>query len=235
MGVKLKKLGDVFGQATAGGYQGHVRHDRVSEGAHEAEPAANRVMTYLLAHYPPTWGRRKGVNSLRGLLTLICNYLLTGAATRGKGGYLKNMSLFMYKSKLSSVQADVVQEYFGAKILTRYPARRNQVRDLLLQETNRVPNEDVFDGAVLQGNPVLVQPWVQDVLAGVDDDMFEAMKNPWSNELAPENVGGKHAAIMEMRDISAYGILGLNLTLTDTAGIVNYLTQVYRLNKQWSK
>jgi hypothetical protein len=133
------------------------------------------------------------------------------------------------------VQADVVQEYFGAKILTRYPARRNQVRDLLLQETNRVPNEDVFDGAVLQGNPVLVQPWVQDVLAGVDDDMFEAMKNPWSNELAPENVGGKHAAIMEMRDISAYGILGLNLTLTDTAGIVNYLTQVYRLNKQWSK
>jgi hypothetical protein len=63
--------------------------------------------------------------------------------------------------------------------------------------------------------------WVDEVLAGLEDSMFEAMKNPWSNEITPENVGGNKGAIVEMRDISAYGIHAGYQDLTDTNGIVD--------------
>lgn len=227
MGIKLKKVGAVLGQARTGGFPGQTRYERVASGAHQAAPMADRVMTYLLAQYPPTWSREKGINSLRGLLTLICNYLLSGAAT-GTQGYIKNRTVFMYKSKLSSVRNDVVQEYYGGKILNN-AGRQAQVRNRLLHETHRNATDEVFNGVGVE-----CRDWIDEVLAGQNDTLFETMKNPWSQEIVPENVGGKKAAIMEMRDITEYGILGV-LDLSNVDGIVQYLRQVYRLNRQWSK
>jgi hypothetical protein len=244
MGIRLDKIADVFSSATAGGHAGHVRHDRVSEGAHRGGPVADTIMTQLKENYPPTWRRKGGIKSLQGLITLICNYILSGAATEGKGGYNKNRSLFMYKSKLSSVRNDVIGEYYGGKILNRGAPRRTDLKNRILAETQRAANDEVFSGARYKvdpdddkdpGVPVLTGDWIDEVLSGTDDKIFDALKNPWSNEINPENVGGKKAAVMEMRDISAFGIWGFNLQLSDTDDIVDYLASVYGLNKRWSK
>ncbi len=244
MGIKLSKIAEVFGQAKAGGHAGHVRHDRVSEGAHRGGPVANTIMTQLKANYPPTWLRNGGVKSLQGLLTLICNYILSGAATENKGGYVKNRSLFMYKSMLSTVRNTIIGEYYGGKILNRGGARRLDIKNRILAETHRGVNDEVFDGARYRvdpndntdpGTPVLTGDWLDEILTGTDDKIFKALKNPWSNEIAPEDVGGDKAAVMEMRDIAAFGIWGFNLKLSDTDDIVNYLASVYSLNKRWSR
>ncbi|MBN9391523.1 MAG: hypothetical protein J0I20_26055 [Chloroflexi bacterium] len=236
MGVKLSNVGAIFNEAKAGGFEGHVRHDRVSEGAHEAEPAATAILNQITTQFPPGVGKSTGKDNLKGLLTLICNYLLTGEALRGKGGYLKNQSLFMYKSKLSSVRNDIISQAYPEKILGRYGPRRITVRNLIMAQTNRAAGEDVMDGAEYpEGTPVDVQDWLDEVLDGTDDKMFMAMKNPWSNELGPENVSKKKGAIMEMRDISAYDTGGLNLSLNNIGEVVDYLTRVYALNRRWSK
>jgi hypothetical protein len=236
MGVKLSNIGDIFNEAKAGGYAGHVRHDRVSEGAHQAEPVADAIMNDITTQFPPGLGKSGGKDNLKGLLILICNYLLTGDALRGKGGYLKNQSLFMYKSKLSSVRNDIISEAYPEKILGRYGPRRATVRNLIMNHTGRPGDEDVMDGAEYpQGTPVDVRPWLDEVLDGTDDRMFMAMKNPWSNELGPENVSKKKGAIMEMRDISAYNTNGLNLSMNNLGAVVDFLAEVYALNRKWSK
>ncbi|MFN2506777.1 MAG: hypothetical protein ABR540_21625 [Acidimicrobiales bacterium] len=47
--------------------------------------------------------------------------------------------------------------------------------------------------------------------------------------------GGKRGAIMEMRDISAYGHLGLNADLAHVDTLVDHLLQIYKMNKDWSE
>ena len=65
------------------------------------------------------------------------------------------------------------------------------------------------------------------------DLVFLGMKNPWSNEIGPENVRGGSAAIMEMRDTSDFGMSALGIAgPNDTANIINYLALIYMTNKR---
>ncbi|MBU3031432.1 hypothetical protein [Paracoccus marinaquae] len=237
MGIKLSAIGNIFANETqAGGFAGHVRHDRIAQGAQPAEATANQIMADIHAAYPKRRHRsRSGYRDMQGLMVLICNYLLTGAANAGRGGYRKNFTTMMYKSMLSSVRNSIIGKSYPASMLGN-PGRRANIANFVLNRCGRAPGDEVFDGITFGTAPVYAGAWVNSVLAGGTDLVFLAMKNPWSNEIAPENIHGDRGAVMEMRDtsdfgIGAHGIAGLN----DTANIVAYLTQLYQLNKQWSR
>ncbi len=237
MGIKLKKIGSILANETqAGGYPGHVRHDRVSLGAQPANATANTIMNDVHAMYPMNFHtKRSGWGEMQGLIVLLCNYLLTGAANAGRGGYRKNFTTMMYKSMLSSVRNDIIGKTYPGEMLTD-PARRTNIRNMILHQTNVAVGDEVFDGIEFNGNPVYAGAWINSVLAGGTDLVFLAMKNPWSNEIGPENVHGKSAAVMEMRDTSDFGMSAMGIAgLNDTANIINYLTQVYLRNKGWSR
>lgn len=237
MGVKLSKIGGILANETqAGGFPGHVRHDRISLGAQPANATANTIMNDVHAAYPMRFHtKRAGYREMQGLMVLLCNYLLTGRANAGRGGYRKNFTTMMYKTMLSSVRNDIIDRTYPDAMLSN-PGRRGNIVNMVLNRTGVAAGDEVFDGIEFNGNPVLAGAWLNSVLAGGTDLVFLAMKNPWSNEIGPENVHGKSAAVMEMRDTSDFGMSALGIAgLNDTANIINYLTQVYLRNKRWSR
>lgn len=237
MGIQLGKVNTAFQNTDAGrNWAGTTKHSRVAEGAHKAGPAADKIINKLKAKFPPTNNRDAGVDNLRGFLTLVLNYLLSGKAT-GTAGYIKNRSTFMYKSKLSSVRNQIIGEYYAGKILSRYPKRRQALRNMLLSESGLRRNDEVYKGATFPSdskNLVRAGVWLDEVLAGTEDRLFEAMRNPWSNEIAPEDVHGERGAVMEMRDFKENQINTDNISLAQPDDVVNVLLQVYRLNRQWA-
>jgi hypothetical protein len=237
MGIKLRKIGRILEQDTQpGGFPGMVRHDRVALGAQPSNATADLIMGDIHAQYPKKFHtHRKGYHELQGLMVLVCNYILTGAANAGRGGYLKNHTALMYKTMLSSVRNDIIGKSYVAAMLGTH-ARRNAIRGFILNRTGRAAGDEVFPGLIFNGNPVLVAPWINSILSGGTDLVFLGMKNPWSNEIGPENVRGRNAAILEMRDTSDFGISALGIAgLHDTANIVDYLAQVYITNKRFAK
>lgn len=237
MGIKLSAVGRIFRDEThASGFHGHVRHDRVAQGAQPADARADLIMADIQDLYPkfaPTL--RQGYREMQGLMVLICNYLLSGAANAGRGGYAKNHTSMMYKSMLSSVRNAIIGKSYPASMLAN-PVRRAQIVQIVLNRCERGPHDEVFEWLRFGLAPIFAGPWVNAVLSGGTDLVFLAMKNPWSNEIAPEAIHGDAGAVMEMRDtsdfgIGAHGIAGLH----DTANIVDYLASLYGLNKRWSK
>jgi Domain of unknown function (DUF4157) len=237
MGIKLSKIGNILENEThANSFPGMVRHDRVVLGAQQANATANQIMADIHTQYPMNFHTaRKGYKRLQGLMVLICNYILTGAANAGKGGYFKNHTALMYKTMLSSVRNDIIGTSYVQEMLGN-PGRRAVIRGFIENRTGRTAADEVFPGAVFGGNPILVGQWLNSVLAGGVDLVFLSMKNPWSNEIGPENVRRSNAAIMEMRDTSDFGMPHLVIAgLHDTAGIVDYLARVYNTNKRYAK
>ena len=241
MGIKLNKVSQALGNTTPGqNWAGTTKHSRVVEGAHKAGPAAQSIVTKLQKMYPATNNRDAGVDTLRGYLTLVLNYLLSGKAT-GTAGYIKNRSVFMYKSKLSSVRDSIIGDYYAQKILARYPRRRKTLRNMLLKKAGLRSGDEVYKGAEFPagtedapGPKVTAGTWVDEVLAGTEDRLFEAMKNPWSNEIGPEPIHGEKGAVMEMRDFKENQINNDNLSLQNPDGVVDVLLAVYRQNRQWA-
>ncbi len=237
MGIKLKNIGRIFEAETlAGGFPGQVRHNRIAQGAQLANNMANDIMDDIHALYPQWHHRQKsGYKELQGLMVLICNYILAGAANAGLGGYAKNHTTMMYKTMLSSVRNDIVHKTYPNFMLGD-AAKRPNIITCILNRTNRLAGDEVFQGTTFHNNPILTGAWLNSILAGGMDLVFMANKNPWSNEIGPENVHGKKAAVMEMRDtmdfnLSPLGINGLN----DTANIIDYLALVYLQNRQWAR
>ncbi|GLR17011.1 eCIS core domain-containing protein [Portibacter lacus] len=236
MGVKLKNIGNIFQNETvATGYLGHVRHDRVSHGTHQAQPTANLIMTDIHAAYPKRVHTiRQGYQDLKGLIVLICNYILAGSVNQGRGGYRKNHTSVMYKSKLSSVRNNIINKSYPAFILDDSNAKRTAVRNIILNRCNRTAADEVFQGITYNNNNILSGHWIDSILNGATDWVFEAMKNPWSAEIAPEDVKGSSGFVMEMRDSGDFNMSNLGLNgLNDTNTLVDYLARIYMKNKEW--
>ena len=236
MGIKLSKIGSILENDTqANSYPGFVRHDKVALGAQPSNAVADQIMDDIHAQYPMKFHTaREGYKRLQGLMVLICNYILTGAANAGRGGYFKNHTALLYKTMLSSVRNDIIGTSYVQAMLGN-AGRRAAIQGFIENRTGRTAADEVFPGALFSGAPILVGQWLNSVLAGGVDLVFLSMKNPWSNEIGPENVRGSNAAIMEMRDPSDFGMLALFAGLHDTATIIDYLAGIYNTNKRFAK
>jgi hypothetical protein len=237
MGIKLSKIGSILENDTqANSYPGFVRHDRVALGAQPSNAVADQIMDDIHAQYPMKFHTaREGYKRLQGLMVLICNYILTGAANAGRGGYFKNHTALLYKTMLSSVRNDIIGTSYVQAMLGN-AGRRVAIQGFIENRTGRTAGDEVFPGAVFGGNPILVGQRLNSVLAGGVDQVFLSMKNPWSNEIGPENVRGSNATIMEMRDTSDFGMSALGIAgLHDTTTIIDYLAGIYRTNKRFAK
>ena len=93
--------------------------------------------------------------------------------------------MFFYKSKLS----DVFTGLNTAEVKT--------YKDALLH-VNRVAAS-----AKIAGGSIVAADWLDEVLGGTQDRVFEGLKNPYSNALGPERIGPhaheKTAVVMEKR------------------------------------
>ena len=117
-------------------------------------------------------------------MTLLSQYLLSTHYSVGFGWGKNKVGMFFYKSKLSDV-------FNGLD-----PSEVKRYKDVLLK-VNRVAPTAVITGGIPAGD------WLDEVLGGKDDRVFEVLKNPYSNPLGPEPIGAKGdqktAVVMEKR------------------------------------
>jgi hypothetical protein len=213
---------------------GSVSAYNATELAKEAPGKALRVMQELLAIVPPDY--EDGVYELKGLVTLMMNYLTAGNDDEiAKVIYMKNRPAnVFYKSKLSVVRNNLLNTYYGNLVLSN-PQHRATLRALLLIVSERNVGDPLFKADPSPVNPqgvastVTVINWITEVLSGVDDRIFDEMKNPWSNPIAPD---ANDEVVIELRKVG-YNLTHHNFTLEDfNGGLLDYMKKVYLANKQ---
>ncbi len=120
-----------------------------------------------------------------GAMTLISQYLLAThyAPALGYGWGKNKVGMFFYKSKLSSLFSLSGSELAGYKNA--------------LLTVNRANSTAKIAGTITAG------VWLDEVLAGTNDRVFEGLKNPYSSALGPEQIGPpsaeKLAVVVEKR------------------------------------
>ena len=200
--------------------------------AKAAPAAAMRVMQQLVAAIPPT--AHDGVDEVRGLITLMANYLAAGNDDAiARVIYMKNRPAnVFYKSKLSEVRNNLVGTTYGNQVFNTAPGRA-ALRVLLLTETGRVSGQPLFK-ADPNPNPqgvasaVTVGTWLNEVLDGTDDQIFDQMKNPWANEIHPD---ANDEVVIELRK-QGFNLTHANFTLEDFgSGLLSYMKKVFVANK----
>jgi len=202
--------------------------------AKEAPAKALKVMQGLIGAIPP--GTQNGVPELKGLVTLMMNYLTAGNDNDiAKVIYMKNRPAnVFYKSKLSDVRNNLLTTVYGNLILND-ANNRAALRTLLLLESGRTSGDPLFKADPSPINPqgvastVTVHQWITEVLAGVDDRIFDEMKNPWANPIAPD---ANDEVVIELRKLG-YNLTHSNFVLEDfNSGLLQYMKKVYLANKQ---
>ncbi len=132
---------------------------------------------------------------VKGFCILVANALLAGQRQLGHGWGKNRMGMLFYKSQLSSVVTEL-KAGTAAALLTGQVVG---IRNAIFTHTGANPGDPLW---AYQG--VSNQDWLDEVLAGTNDVLFQALKNPDSNELAPEPVGagGEPGVVMENRALS---------------------------------
>jgi hypothetical protein len=213
---------------------GPRREHIATELAKEAPAKALKVMQGLIGAIPPS--SQNGVPELKGLITLMMNYLTAGNDDNiAKVIYMKNRpSNVFYKSKLSDVRDNLLSTNYGDLILND-ANNRAALRTLLLIESGRTSGDPLFKADPSPINPqgaastVTVHQWITEVLSGVDDRIFDEMKNPWANSIAPD---ANDEVVIELRKLG-YDLTHSNYTLEDfNGGLLQYMKKVYLANKQ---
>jgi len=201
--------------------------------AKNAPAKAMTVMQNLIGAFVPV--AHNGVNELRGLITLMMNYLTAGNDDAiAKVVYMKNRPAnIFYKSKLSDVRDNLLNFPYGNQILTN-PVAVATLRLLLLAESGRTAGDPLFKADPDPVNPqglastVTVGTWLTEVLNGVDDQIFEEMKNPWANEIDPD---ADDEVVIELRK-RGFNLTHANFTLENFGtGLLEYMKKVYLANK----
>ncbi len=120
-----------------------------------------------------------------GAMTLLSQYLLATLYNPGFGWGKNKVGMFFYKSKLS----DVFNGLSTAEV--------KLYKDALLKVNRVAASAKIAGGGVLAGE------WLDEVLGGKQDRVFEGLKNPYSTALGPEMIGAsgdeKVAVVMEKR------------------------------------
>ena len=230
VGVPLDQVGKMI---SAFPLSGTASAYNATQLAKDAPAKAMAVMQQLIVASPPAL--HEGVDELRGLITLMMNYLTAGNDDHiAKVVYMKNRpSNVFYKSKLSDVSNNLRNTSYGTQILDDDVAR-NTLRLLLLAESGRTAGDPLFkadpDPYHPQGvaSTVTVGTWLTEVLDGTDDQIFDEMKNPWANDITPD---ADDEVVIELRK-RGFNLTHDNFTLENFGGgLLEYMKKVYLANK----
>lgn len=225
-GIPLNRIGKLLTSFTMSGTISKYRAIQLSA---MAPTKATLITQALLQVYPSL--DASGVQALKGLVTMMCNYLLIGKDVQvATIRYFKNRPATIFpKTKLSTIQQYIVSHPYPSDILLT-PPKRAYLKTLLLNSTNRNPQHPLFvAGQDLQGptneSTVTVGDWIDEVLTGIDDQIFDEMKNPWSREITPDAVD---EVIIEYRRLGNF-VQTPALRLEDDS-LRDYLWKVYAAN-----
>jgi Domain of unknown function (DUF4157) len=134
--------------------------------------------------------RGEMLESAQGLFTLIAYYLRMGSISikDDVGGLLKKMvGVFYYKTRLSTVRNQLTDDSKGLDWLLTDPDRRRAVIDEVLTLTGRKDQHTQPLFRPTEGVKVITcHSWLNEVLAGTDDIVFNKSVNQRSKELVPE-------------------------------------------------
>lgn len=209
--------------------QGMYRAQLATQIGQQAGSVAAKVMQDLFDRHPPgTDG--KGVAAVKGLLTMIVNHLMVGGNEEiSRQVYMKNRPAnVMYKTKLSTVRNNIVANPYANTVLGSADGRAF-LKARLIAATHRNAGDRVFV-AYAQGHPSrhtdpsddTVDDWLDQVLGGVDDGIFEDMRNEWSAEIAPDD---ENEVVIELRRIGAF--VSHDDYSLETGGLLRFLQKVY--------
>lgn len=230
VGVPLDQAGKLISQFPLSGTASAFNATQLAQ---QAPAKALSVMQQLILAIPPYYD--DGREELKGLVTLMMNYLTAGNDDHiARVIYMKNRPAnVFYKSKLSDVRNNLLNFNYGYQILNSAMGR-DALRVLLLVESGRTAGDPLFkadpDPIAPQGvaSNVTVHAWITEVLGGVDDRIFDEMKNPWANEIDPD---ANDEVVIELRK-RAFNLTHNNFTLEDFGnGLLEYMKKVYLANK----
>jgi hypothetical protein len=171
--------------------------------------------------------RVQALKEVRGFFSLLAQYLISGG--KAKTYYLKNHTMLFYKSKMNNVRNDlIVANPYAAALLA--PLSRDIVKAQLLTDTKRTGSDPLFMGN--HASDISAADWLDEVLSGRDDSLFEEAKNDWGTDIAPGKVKGNLAAVLEHRDLVKEIKPDASMNLTKPDLIVEYLVQVFKRNKK---
>src|SRR5262249_11254237 len=129
---------------------------------------------------------------LTGFFILVANALLAGQHQLGFGWGKNKMGQLFYKSQLSSVGNEVLTGTAGTLLTSQHARIKTEI--FTSTGTNA--------GDALWADPSFTnEQWLDNILTGTSDALFEKLKNPESSELLPERVGpgGELVAVVENR------------------------------------
>jgi hypothetical protein len=171
--------------------------------------------------------RTQALKEVRGYFSLLAQYLISGG--KAKTYYLKNHTMLFYKSKMSDVRNNLVAaNAYAAQLMS--PTHHAAVKAQLLTDTARTGTDPLFMGS--HASTITAAGWLDEVMQGIDDSLFEEAKNPWGNAIAPGTVKGNLSAVLEHRDLLKEIKPGDNMNLNNPNLIVEYLVQVFKRNKE---
>jgi hypothetical protein len=239
-GLKLNQVESYFANMKLPMWTKNI--DPQKEQAMNQTPGAvNAFMQWLEAQYDPKDSiskkskRKEAVADLRGFFALVLQYMIVG--DKNLQAYLKNKSTLFYKSKLSDVRNLMGEKNpYVQDIFASHTSIANMKAQLLVI-TGRAGGESVFKGdPAKSGTPqgtdsaVTIDQWLDAVLTGADDPLFEEAKNQWGEDIKPGKVDGDVAAIVEHRDLAAE--VQNPPDLTQPTKLVDYLVALYTNNQE---
>lgn len=215
-GLSLKRVAEEFdSRATQPG-------SRVAEENKTALNAAGRHADDMVRWIRDHYGRRKHkaggakrsfkneygfptkaeLDEAHGLFALIAYYLEVGKINPHVQELIKKkVGIFYFKTRLSTVRNQVTAA--DPKLKWLFKTRRGKLVTQLLHLTNR----QYVNDKVIAGSGIDCGPWVDAILAGQDDLIFNRSVNPYSRELTAPALGhgGAHGVgvVMENRKFAA--------------------------------
>lgn len=203
------------------------RRQAADEGSANGAALAAQVAAQFTARapVPPT---AQELADIRGFLQLTSQYLAAGPLFTT--GYLKNRLPMFYKSRMSDLRNLLAQPNTFAHHLFTDNTARMWLKLKLLAQNKRDGGQKVFPGSATAPT---CDAWLDAILGGTGDPLFNAAKNPWSKHLGPEAVGGQTAAVVELRNLADNMPEVGSLTLADPDGVVDFLVAVFGANQQW--
>jgi hypothetical protein len=242
--VGLAKVSNLVSQHGSGG-QG-LANSEIDQ-AQVAQRASGVAEAVLKAYEKNHWGQKKknGRAEVKGLMTMIVHHLLIGTNPQAqKMIYAKNrLGGVMYKTKLSTLVRNMGVNAYWAQIIAKN-TRRPKLINHLITQTNRTATEPVYlgyqdpvvdrqdtaDDRSSAASDIDVRTWLREVLSGIDDKMFDELKNEWSEEITPPS----GIAAIEVRKPQSFldrGLQNIALSIDNPDGVANYLLQIYKWNR----
>ncbi len=188
-GVKLSKVSDTFSEHALDIIDKRGEGNERAVGLNKAATAGQEIADWMFAKYKDRHTgiiihsdlnkydihNESDIDSIKGVLTLLGNYMIT--YTRYEGKLMKNgVGALFYKSKLSDLIG-----HLSDKQQTLLTERSDKIADKLIEKCIDQRGNDLEN--------IDWRPWVLEVLKGQDDRMLKRAKNPYSPVLGPDQLG----------------------------------------------